>query len=138
MEGFIGKADHIQACIAQSEKTEQALEKFMSDIKAQKFERAISDVQASIADVTEDLSTCKDAGKDLAPILAAFKDVHSIKDLMHRIKENFLAHDKDFLSILEDMIEVCTFAASDAHKCGEDLGRESRSLLIGDQLSVLV
>lgn len=138
IEGFIGKADHIKACIAQSEKTEKALEKFMTDIKARKFNRTISDIQSLIGDVTEDLSTCKNAVKDLAPILAAFKGVHSIKDLMHKIKENFLAHDKEFLNILDDMIEVCTFGAPDAHKCGEDLGRQSRSLVIGDQFAVLV
>jgi len=134
IEGFIGKAPEIKACVAQSEKTEKAVEKFMIDIKARKFNKTISDIQTLIGDATEDLSTCKGAVKDLAPILAAFKGIHSIKDLMHKIKENFLAHDKEFLDILDDMIEVCTFGAPDAQKCGEDLGRQSRSLVIGDKL----
>jgi C1A family cysteine protease len=138
LEGFLGKAEHIKACIADSEKTEQAVVKFIADLKAHKFNQTIADVQAVISDVTEDLSACKDAGKDLTPILTAFKDVHSIKDLVKKIKENFLAHDKEFLDILDDMIEVCTFGAPDAHKCGEDLGKQARSLVIGDQFAIVV
>lgn len=137
IEGFLGKAKHIQACVEQSVKTEEALAKLVSDMKAHKFNQTITDIQELIADGAEDLSTCKDAGKDLAPIMAAFKDIHSIKDLMQKLKENFLAHDKEFIDILEDMIEVCTFGAPDAHKCGEDVGRQARSLVIGDQ-AVLV
>jgi len=138
IEGFIGKAEHIKACIAQSVKTEKAGVKFITDIKARKFNRTISDVQALIGDVTADLSTCKGAVQDLGPILAAFKGVHNIKDFMNKIKQNFLAHDKEFLDILDDMIEVCTFGAPDAHKCGKDLGRQSRIFVIGDQSAVLV
>jgi hypothetical protein len=137
LEGFLGDAKHIKACIAQSVKTEGDLVKMISDIRAHKFNQTISDIQALVADAAEDISTCKDAGQDLKPFMAAFKDVHSIKDLIQKLKDNFLAHDKEFIEILEDMIEVCTFGSPDARKCGEDLGRQTRSLVIGDQ-AVLV
>lgn len=138
LDGFIGKAEHIKACLADASKTEHALMKFLSDVKAHKFNQTISDIQALVSDATADLAACKDAPKDLAPLLAAFKDVHNIKDLVNKLKENFLAHDKEFLDIVDDMIQVCTFGAPDAHKCGQDLGRETRSLVVGDQFAVLV
>merc|ERR1711916_394139 len=137
LEGFIGKADHVKACISDSVKTGEAAMKFISDIKAHKFNATISDVQELIADATEDLASCKDAPKDLAPLLHAFKDVHSIKDFMNKLKTNFLAHDKEILDIVDDMIQVCTFGKPDAHKCGSDLGHQARSIIIGDQVDVL-
>merc|ERR1711998_276773 len=51
---------------------------------------------------------------------------------MNALKKNFLDHDKEILDILEDMLQVCTFGAPDAHKCGEDAGKQTRSLVIGD------
>jgi len=141
IEGFIGKAEHIKACMAQSVKTEQTLVKLVSHIMKYKFKHiktTIGDIQALIADAAEDLSTCKGAGKELAPLFAAFKGVHSIKDLAKKLENNFLAHDKQILDILENEFKVCTFGAPDAHKCGKDLGRQTRSLVIGDQFSVPV
>merc|ERR1712070_29943 len=138
IEGFIGKAEHIKACISDSAKTEQALMKLISDLKAKRFNQTISDIQTLVSDATEDLAACKDVPKDLAPLLAAFKDVHSIKDLVKKLKSNFLAHDKEILDVLDDIIQVCTFGAPDAHKCGTDVGREARSVVIGDQFAVLV
>merc|ERR1712100_288050 len=98
----------------------------------------VSDIEALVQDVGAELPACKGASKDLLPILEAFKDVHSIKDLMQKLKNNFLAHDRDILNILEDEIEVCTFGAPDAHKCGEDLGKQVRSVVIGDQSEALM
>jgi len=138
VEGFLGKAEHIKACIDHVADTSKTLAKMISDIKSHQFNSTISDIQELVSEVAEDLSSCKGAGQDLAPLLTAFKDVHSIKDLTNKLKDNFLAHDKEMIDILEDMIQVCTFGAPDAHKCGEDLGRETRSLVIGDQFAVLV
>jgi hypothetical protein len=138
LEGFLGNGKHIKACIAESVKTEEDLVKMISHLKAHNFNASISDIQALVTDVSQDISTCKDAGKDLKPIMDAFKGVHSIKDLMNKLKENFLAHDKEFIQILEDALEVCTFGAPDARKCGADLGKQTRSLVIGDQSAVLV
>merc|ERR1719389_219451 len=107
----------------------------MADLKAHKFNQTVNDIQALVMDVGAELPSCKGAGEDLKPILAAFKGVHSIKDLTEKLKNNFLAHDRDILNILEDEIQVCTFGAPDAHKCGEDLGKQIRSVVIGDQFS---
>jgi hypothetical protein len=138
LEGFIGEAKHIKACVGQSEACLSDAGSMISDLKARKITEAVNDLQALVGDIGSVLPTCKDAVKDLAPLLTAFKDVHGIKDLMNKLKNNFLAHDKEMIDILEDAIEVCTFGAPDAHKCGEDFGREARSLVIGDQLAVLV
>merc|ERR1712070_365963 len=76
IEGFIGEAKHIKACVAQSAKSEQDVVKMIGDLKARKFTEAVSDLQALVGDIGEVLPTCKGAVMDLAPILAAFKDVH--------------------------------------------------------------
>jgi hypothetical protein len=135
ISGFIGEASHIKKCVKQSEKLVGDAVSLMGDLKAHKFNETVADIEALVQDVGAELPACKGATKDLLPILEAFKGVHSIKDLMNKLKENFLAHDRDILNILEDEIEVCTFGAPDAHKCGEDLGKQMRSVVIGDQLS---
>jgi len=133
--GFIGEATHIRKCVAQSEKLAKDAVGLMVDLKAHKFNRTIHDIEALVQDVGAELPSCKGAGEDLKPILEAFKGVHSIKDLMQKLKTNFLAHDREFLNLIEDELQACTFGAPDAHKCGSDLGEQVRSLVVGDQLS---
>merc|ERR1711998_93507 len=131
--GFIGEAKHIKACVAQSEHLIKDSAALLADLKAKQFNSTVQDIQALVQDVGAELPACKGAGKDLKPILEAFKGVHSIKDLTEKLKNNFLAHDRDILNLLEDEIEVCTFGSPDAHKCGADPGSQVRSLVIGDQ-----
>merc|ERR1711907_222335 len=108
----------------------------VADLKSRDLNKTIADAEALFTDAMADVKACKDVGKDLAGLMAAFKDVHSIKDLMNALKEHFLAHDKEVLDLLEDMVETCTFKSPDAHKCGEDAGKQVRSILVGDTVLV--
>lgn len=90
------------------------MQALVADLKSKNFNKTIADVQALVGDVMADLKACKDAPKDLAPLLAAFKGIHSIKDLMKKLEDNFLAHDKQILDVMEDMIDVCTISKPDA------------------------
>merc|ERR1712224_399702 len=92
----------------------------------------VTDVEKLVTDAIADVQACRDIGKDLKPFMDAFKGVGSIKELAEKIKENFLAHDRKILDLLEDELEVCTFGSPDAHKCGKDVGKQMRSLIIGD------
>jgi len=138
MEGFLGDGKYIKACVSDSMKAEKDVVQLLKDLKSRNFNRTIADVEALVTDAMADVKACKDAGKDLKVILQAFKDVHSIKDLMNKLKEDFLSHDKAILDLLEDMLEVCTFGAPDAHKCGVDAGKQMRMLIVGDIDSVVV
>jgi len=130
ISGFIGDAPHITKCIVQSEQMIKDGVALIADLKAHKFNQTVQDIEALVQDVGAELPSCKSAGKDLKPFLEAFKGVHSIKDLTEKLKNNFLAHDRDILDLLEDEIQACTFGAPDAHKCGADLGKQVRSLLL--------
>jgi hypothetical protein len=136
LEGFLGKAEHIKACIDESVVARKDAQRLLADLRSKDFNRAVADVGALVADVMGERTICKGAGKDLEPIMAAFKDVHSIKDLMNKLKENFLAHDKEILDLMVDMLEVCTFGSPDAKKCGQDAGKQVRSLVVGDLVVV--
>merc|ERR1719263_544891 len=118
VEGFLGEAKHIKACISDSMKVGADAGHLVADLRAKNWNGTISDVQALVTDALEDVKVCKEIGKDLGPFMAAFKDVHGIKDLMNQLKTNFLAHDKEILDLLEDELQACTFGAPDAHKCG--------------------
>merc|ERR1711907_426503 len=100
----------------------------VADLKSRDLNKTIADAEALFTDAMADVKACKDIGKDLAGLMAAFKDVHSIKDLMNALKEHFLAHDREVLDVLEDMIEVCTISKPDAKQCGVDAGKEVRSI----------
>lgn len=132
LEGFLGDSEHIKACVTDSVKAAEDVGSLLADIKSRNFNKTVADVQALVADVSADVKACKDVGQDLQELMAAFKDVHSIKDLMNALKEHFLAHDREVLDVLEDMIEVCTISKPDAKQCGVDAGKEVRSILVGD------
>lgn len=136
LEGFLGDAKHIKACISDSMKVAEDFEHLVGDLKARNWNKTVADVEAIFTDVMDDVNVCKKIGKDLEGLMAAFKDVHSIKDLMQSLKEHFLAHDREVLDLLEDMVEVCTFKSPDAHKCGADAGKQVRSILVGDTVVV--
>jgi len=132
LEGFLGEAEHIKACVNDSDKAAKDVRQLLADLKSKEFNRTVADVEVLVTDIMADAKACKDIGKDFAPIMAAFKDVHSIKDAMKKVKENFLAHDKEILDLFDDMLEVCTFGSPDAKKCGQDAGKQLRSLVVGD------
>jgi ribosome-binding protein aMBF1 (putative translation factor) len=133
MEGFVGDAKHIKACASESMQAVTDVQHFVADLKAKKWEDAVPDLQALVTDVLDDIATCKKIGKDLGPFMSILKDVHGIKDILQKVENNFLAHDKQILDILEDMLEVCTFGSPDAHKCGEDAGKQVRALVVSDK-----
>lgn len=135
-DGLLGDATHIKACMNDSAKVGKDAGQLFADLKAREWEHALQDVMAFASDAVEDVKVCKDIGKDLKPFIGAAEDVHSIKDIMNALKKNFLKHDKEILDILEDMVEVCTFGSPDAHKCGEDAGKQVRTLLVGDAIVV--
>jgi len=136
LEGFLGDSEHIKACVSESVKAAQDVGNLLSDLKSRNFNKTVADVEALVTDISADVKACKDVGKDLQELMAAFKDVHSIKDLMNALKEHFLAHDREVLDVLEDMIEVCTISKPDAKQCGVDAGKEVRSILVGDSVVV--
>jgi hypothetical protein len=132
LEGFLGQGKYIKACVSETVKAGKDVKKLVADIKARNLTRTINDVESLVTDAMADVQACKDISKDLKPFLDAFKGVHSVKELMEKIEENFLAHDKEILDLLEDELEVCTFGSPDAHKCGMDAGKQMHSLIIGD------
>jgi hypothetical protein len=127
LQGFIGDATHVKECVGASEKVAQDAGHFLGHLKARKFVKAIGDLQAIVSDGMADVAACKGLLGDLAPILDALKKPH--------FKENFLAHDRAILDLMEDELDVCTFSAPDGKKCGKDLGKQVRSIVIGDKLS---
>jgi hypothetical protein len=133
LEGFLGNAKHIKACVSDSEKVVTDVQNFVADVKSRDLSEAIADLSEMVTDTLDDLKVCQKIGKDLQPFMAIFKDVHSIKDILKKVEDNFLAHDKQILDILEDMLEVCTIGAPDAHKCGEDAGKQVRAFIVSDK-----
>jgi hypothetical protein len=136
LEGFLGDSKHIEACIGGSVKVAEDAQHLLGDLKSHKFNKTIIDLQSLVTDAMADVKACKDIRKDLKEFMSAFKNVHSISDLGRALKENFLAHDREILDLLENMLEVCTIGAPDAHKCGEDAGKQLRALLVGESLVV--
>jgi hypothetical protein len=134
LEGFIGDAKHIKACVSESVGVAKDVAHLVADVKSRDLNKFISDLQALLSDAMADVKACRAIGKDLAPFMAAFKGVHSIKDLAKKLENNFLAHDEEILDLLEDMLDVCTFGHPDGHKCGVDAGKQVRSLVIGDKM----
>jgi len=132
LEGFLGQGKYIKACVSETVKAGKDVKKLVKDIKARNLTRTVKDVENLVTDAMADVQACKDISKDLKPFIDAFKGVHSIKDALKKVEENFLAHDREILDLLEDELEVCTFGSPDAHKCGMDAGKQMRSLLIGD------
>jgi hypothetical protein len=135
-EGFLGEAEHIKACVAEFERNGKDVHKFLKDLKSKEFSHAVADLGLIVMDAMKEKKACTGVGKDLEPLMAALKDVHSIKDLMSKLKENFLAHDRKLLDLFEDMLEVCTFGAPDAKKCGRDAGEQLHKLVLGDLVVV--
>lgn len=133
VEGFLGDAKHLQDCASESVQAMSDVQAFVADLKAKKWDGALSDLQSMVTDILDDIKTCKKIGKDLGPFMSILKDVHGIKDILQKVEDNFLAHDKQILNVLEDMLEVCTFGSPDAHKCGEDAGKEVRALVVSDK-----
>jgi hypothetical protein len=134
LQGFLGDAKYIKACVSESVEVAQDIKHLVADVRSRNLNKTISHFQALVTDAMADVQACKAIGKDLAPFLAAFKGVHSIKGLVKKLENNFLAHDEEILDLLEDMLDVCTFGAPDGHKCGVDAGKQMRSLVIGDRL----
>jgi len=127
LEGFIGDATHLKACVGESVEVAKDAGHLLGHLKSRKWEKVISDLQALVSDAMDDVKACKGIVKDFAPILQALTKPH--------FKENFLAHDRAILDLMEDELDVCTFGAPDGHKCGKDLGKQVRSIVIGDKLS---
>merc|ERR1711907_867508 len=97
LEGFLGEAKHIKPCVGESVKAAQDVQHLIADLRSKNFNSTIADLQALVTDAMADVQACKAIGKDLAPFVAAFKDVHGLKGLVKKIEDNFLAHDKEIL-----------------------------------------
>jgi len=136
--GFLGDSSHIQACAGDGGQATKHMMKFVGDWKSKNINKTADDLQAIITDVQHMFLDCSQAGKDFAPIVQAYSDCRSAKDVLAKLKHNLLDNDESILEELSKAAKHCSFRDPDGHKCGHALGETTRHFVIGEsqQLSL--
>jgi len=137
--GFLGDSSHLEACATDGGHATKHMMKFVGDWKAKKVNQTADDLQAIISDVQHVFLDCSKAGKDFVPIVQAYSDCRSAKDVLVKLKHNFLDNDENMMEEMAKAAKHCSFRDPDGHKCGEAIGKTTRHFVLGEsqqQLSV--
>jgi hypothetical protein len=131
LKGLLADSTNFKNCAGDLGTIRAAVKSVFADIKTRKIGEVFEDISKILIAMKPAMETCGQAAGDLKVFMKIMEGVKTPGDLSRKLKKNLLDNDEKILGELEKMGKVCTFAEPDGFKCGENLGKIIRQVVVG-------